>query len=421
MQVLVIGGGGREHALCWRLAQSPSVTRLLALPGNPGIAAVATCLPGSVDDIDHIVAVARRESVDLVVVGPEAPLVAGLADRLRAAGIATFGPDAAPAQIEGSKVFSKELFRAAGVPTAAFECFDSSAEAKAYLRRMGAPIVVKADGLCAGKGAIMCATLAEAELAVTQLLDERAFGAAGERIVIEACLNGPEMSVFALVDGETVVPLPVAQDHKRALDGDRGLNTGGMGAYSPVPLFSDALIEQAIETCVKPTARALAERGMPYRGVLFGGFLITDEGPQTLEYNCRFGDPETQVLMPRIEGDFGEACLATATGQLDQVEVRLSNKAAACVVMASGGYPEAYATGLPIGGLAEAEALDGVVVFHAGTRLVDGQVVTAGGRVLGVTATGDDLRSTVARAYEAVDRITFEGAHCRRDIAWQAL
>ncbi len=421
MQVLVIGGGGREHALCWRLAQSPSVTRLLALPGNPGIAAVATCLPGRVDDIDGIVATAQRESVDLVVVGPEAPLVAGLADALRAKGIATFGPDAKPAAIEGSKVFSKELFRDAGVPTAAFECFDSSAEAKAYLRRVGAPIVVKADGLCAGKGAIMCATLAEAETAVTQLLDEQVFGEAGARIVIEACLRGPEMSVFALVDGETVVPLPVAQDHKRALDGDLGLNTGGMGAYSPVPLFDQAVIDQAIETCVRPTARALAERGMPYRGVLFGGFLITEDGPQTLEYNCRFGDPETQVLMPRIEGDFGEICLATATGRLDQVDVRLANKAAVCVVMASGGYPEAYPTGLPITGLDAAEALDGVVVFHAGTKQVDGQVVTAGGRVLGVTACGADLRATVARAYEAVDRIGFDGAHFRRDIAWQAL
>lgn len=420
MRILVVGSGGREHALCWRLARSASAPQLYALPGNPGCATLATCLPGRAEDMAAIVAAAQEIAADLVIVGPEAPLVAGLADALRAAGIPTFGPSAAAAAIEGSKVFAKELFRTAGVPTAAFEVFDAPAPARAYLRRVGAPVVVKADGLCAGKGALVCATLAEAEAAIDQLLVQRAFGAAGERIVIEACLSGPELSVFALVDGETVLPLPAAQDHKRALDGDRGLNTGGMGAYSPVPQVPAAIVAEILETCVRPTARAMVAAGRPYQGVLFGGFMLTPAGPSTLEYNCRFGDPEAQVILPRINGDFAAACLAAATGRLAEVELGLADQAAACVVMASGGYPEEYATGYRISGLEAATAGDEVMVFQAGTRREGDAVVTAGGRVLGVTGLGATPAAAVDRAYAAVAQIGFEGAHYRRDIGWQA-
>ncbi len=420
MRVLVIGGGGREHALAWRLAASKSVREVLAWPGNPGIDACGTSLGGSVDDLDGILGCAAERRIDLVVIGPEAPLVAGLGDRLRAAGVAVFGPSAAAAQLEGSKVFSKELLRDAGIPSAAFEVFGDPDRADRYLEAVGAPIVVKADGLCAGKGAIVCGTLAEAKEAVDRIMRRREFGAAGERVVIEECLVGPELSVMALVDGETVVPLPVSQDHKRAFDHDAGPNTGGMGAYSPVPSFAEDLIREILQTCLIPTAKALAARGLPYQGVLYGGYMLTDQGISTLEYNCRFGDPEAQVLLPRLDGDFGEALLAAATGRLHEVELTISDRAAVCVVMASGGYPEAYQTGLPIEGLDAAGALDHVVVFHAGTRWADGQVVTAGGRVLGVTAYGDDLAPTIARAYEAVDLIRWPGCHARRDIAARA-
>jgi len=421
MRVLVIGGGGREHALAWRLAASESVTELLAWPGNPGIDSCGTSLGGSVDDLDGILACATERRVDLVVIGPEAPLVAGLSDRLRAKGIPVFGPSAAAAQLEGSKVFSKELFRDAGIPTAAFEVFDDPDRADRYLDSVGAPIVVKADGLCAGKGAIVCPTMGGAKDAVDRIMRRREFGAAGDRLVIEACLSGPEVSVMALVDGETVVPLPVSQDHKRAYDHDEGPNTGGMGAYSPVPAFSDELIQEILDTCLIPTAKALVDRGLPYQGVLYGGYMLTDEGISTLEYNCRFGDPEAQVLLPRLDGDFGEALLAAATGRLSEVELTIADRVAVCVVMASGGYPGSYETGLPIHGLDAAGAMDDVVVFHAGTRWDHGQVVTAGGRVLGVTAYGDELAATIARAYEAVEQITWDGCHARRDIASQAL
>lgn len=420
MRVLVIGSGGREHALVWRLAASASVDEVLAWPGNAGIAQHGRLLEGRLDDLDGIVATARRERIDLVVIGPEAPLVAGLADRLRAAGVAVFGPSAAAAQLEGSKVFSKNLFRDAGIPTAEYEVFDNADAADRYLGSVGAPIVVKADGLCAGKGALVCPTLAEAHEAVDRILRQQEFGAAGDRVVIEECLTGPEISVMALVDGATVVPLPVSQDHKRVFDGDRGPNTGGMGAYSPVPAFSDELIDEILATCLIPTAEALVQRGTPYQGVLYGGYLLTEQGIRTLEYNCRFGDPEAQVILPRLGGDFGEVLLAAATGRLDSVELEITDDAAVCVVMASGGYPAAYPTGLPIEGLDAAAALDNVVVFHAGTRREAGRVVTSGGRVLGVTAWGTSLPQTIARAYRAVDCLHWEGCHARRDIAAQA-
>ncbi|MCC7494737.1 MAG: phosphoribosylamine--glycine ligase [Fimbriimonadaceae bacterium] len=421
MHVTVIGGGGREHALAWRLERSPSVHRLSAWPGNPGIAALGACVPGRVDDQAGILDWCRREAVDLVVVGPEAPLVDGLADRLRDAGCAVFGPSAAAAQIEGSKVFCKELLRDAGIPTAAFEVFADPAAADAYLRQVGAPIVVKADGLCAGKGAILCATLDEAHAAVDQVMRQRVFGAAGERVVIEAMMSGPELSVMALVDGEQVVPLPVAQDHKRALDGDRGLNTGGMGAYSPVPQVDPSVIQQIVEEFLKPTARALVAAGCPYQGVLYGGYMLTPDGISTLEYNCRFGDPEAQVILPRVEGDFGEILLACATGRLAEVQLTCSDRAAVCVVLAAGGYPAEYATGFPIDGLSDAALLEDVMVFQAGTRREGAATVTAGGRVLGVTALGQDLPATIQRAYQAVARIAWPGVQFRRDIASQAV
>ncbi|NUQ00853.1 MAG: phosphoribosylamine--glycine ligase, partial [Armatimonadetes bacterium] len=329
-------------------------------------------------------------------------------------------PSAAAARIEGSKVFAKELLRQAGVPTAAFEVFDDPDAADRYLRAQGAPIVVKADGLAAGKGALVCQTLAEAHQGIDAIMRQRCFGDSGRRVVIEECLSGPEVSVMALVDGETVVALPVSQDHKRALDDDRGLNTGGMGAYSPVPRFSEAVIEQILETCLRPTARALVAAGAPYQGVLYGGYMLTAQGPMTIEYNCRFGDPETQVVVPRIEGDLSEILLAAASGRLAEVKVGIAANAAVCVVMASGGYPGDYQTGLPIAGLEAVAAMDEVMVFHAGTRRAGDQVVTAGGRVLGVTATGPDLPATIDRAYEAVARIDWPNCHYRRDIARQA-
>ena len=420
MRVMVIGGGGREHALAWRLAESAAVEQVLAWPGNPGMDGCGQSLGGSIDDLDGILARAGQESVDLVVVGPEAPLVAGLADRLRSTGIPVFGPSAEAARIEGSKVFSKELFREAGIPTAEFEIFDTADAADRYLDRVGAPIVVKADGLCAGKGAIVCDTLAEAKDAIDRMMRQREFGEAGARVVIEECMVGPELSVMALVDGETVFPLPVSQDHKRAYDGDAGPNTGGMGAYSPVPCFPDSLIDEILQTCLVPTAKALSDRGTPYQGVLYGGYMLTDQGVRTFEYNCRFGDPEAQVLLPRLDGDFGEALLAAATGRLKDVELSISDRSAVCVVMASGGYPGPYDTGHPITGLDAAGELDNVVVFHAGTRWEGDQVVTSGGRVLGVTAVGDDLPQTIDLAYQAVDRIAWQDCRVRRDIASQA-
>ncbi len=420
MHVLIVGGGGREHALAWGLARSASVSRLSAWPGNPGMAELGECLGGDVGDLDGLVAASLEGGVELVVIGPEAPLVAGLSDRLRAAGVAVFGPSQGAAQLEGSKVFCKELLRDAGLPTAEFEVFDEPNAADRHLRRVGAPIVVKADGLAAGKGAIVCQSLDQAHQAVDRIMRERCFGEAGRRVVIEECMTGPELSVMALVDGETVVPLPVSQDHKRILDGDRGPNTGGMGAYSPVPQFGQALIDEVVEQFLKPTATALAERGLPYQGVLYGGYMLTPAGIRTLEYNCRFGDPEAQVVVPRIASDLGEALAATATGRLDQATVTVSPSAAVCVVMASGGYPGSYATGHAIDGLAEAGALPDVVVFHAGTRWDGERVVTAGGRVLGVTAMGASIAETVPKAYRAVARIHWPEAQYRRDIAYQA-
>ncbi|MEK7387482.1 MAG: phosphoribosylamine--glycine ligase [candidate division NC10 bacterium] len=416
MRVLVIGGGGREHALVWKIAQSPLVEALLAAPGNPGIARQASCVPVAADAVDGLVALARRERVDLTVVGPEAPLVAGLADRFTEAGLTVFGPGARAAAIEGSKAFAKDLMARHGIPTARFATFDDPARARHHCREVGAPIVVKADGLAGGKGAIVCRTLDEADAAVAECMEVKAFGAAGTTVVIEEFLTGEEVSFFAFSNGHEALPLAAAQDHKPVFDGDRGPNTGGMGAYSPVGSFHAAMERRVMETIVRPTIAALAKEGAPYRGVLYVGLMLTSDGPKVFEFNCRFGDPECQALMVRWPGDLVPLLLAAARGEAWRALPAWPPHASVCVALASGGYPGKYRTGLPVEGVEAADAKPGVRVFHAGTALRDGKLVTAGGRVLSVTALADDLPTAIQAAYDAVKEIRFEGMHYRTDI-----
>ena len=415
MRILLVGGGGREHALAWAISKSPRVTSLYAAPGNPGIAKHATCVPIAVDAFDDIVRFAERERIDLTVVGPEAPLVGGLADRLAAAGRTVFGPSAAAARIEGSKAFSKALMARHGIPTARFDTFDDPAAARRYCREIGAPCVVKTDGLAAGKGAIVCATLDAADTAIAQCMEHAEFGAAGRTVVVEEFMRGEEVSFFAVVSGTDVLPLVEAQDHKTIFDGDRGPNTGGMGAFSPVASFDTALHARVMDTIVRPTAGALAAEGAAYHGVLYVGLMLTADGPKVVEFNCRFGDPECQVLMARLSEDLVPALLAVARRERLPETLAWSRAAAVCVNLASGGYPGKYRTGLPISGADEAED-DGVHVFHAATAWNDGRLVTAGGRVLSVTAAARSLDEAIARAYGAVERIRFDGMHFRRDI-----
>jgi len=421
MRILVVGGGGREHSLCWAIAASPLCDQLYCAPGNAGIAREATCVPIGAEDVEALVAFARDHAIDFVVVGPEAPLVLGLADRLTEAGIKVFGPSAAAAELEGSKGFMKDLCAKYGIPTAAYARFTDAAAAKAYLRAQGAPIVVKADGLAAGKGVTVAANLAEAEAAVDAALLDGAFGQAGAEVVIEECLVGEEASVFALVDGTTALPLASAQDHKRAGDGDTGPNTGGMGAYSPAPIVTDALAQRAMKEILEPTVHAMREEGRPYRGVLYGGLMITDAGPKLLEYNVRFGDPECQVLMARLKSDILPALIATSDGVLESFDLRWHDDAALVVVLAAKGYPGAYEKGSVIRGIEAAEEDDAVAVFHAGTASgADGAILASGGRVLGVTARGATVCEAQRRAYAAVDRIDWPEGFCRRDIGWRA-
>jgi len=420
MKVLVVGGGGREHALAWKIARDSSAPQLFCAPGNAGTAHLGTNLPFKANDVAGLLEWARRNRPDLTVVGPEAPLCAGIADEFAAAGLRVFGPGRDAARVEGSKAFAKELMLKAGVPTAPAEIFSDPAEAKRYIRRHGAPVVVKADGLAAGKGVTVCRTVEEAERAVEACMMQRIFGPAGERVLIEDCLEGEEASVLALVDGERVVLLAGSQDHKRVYDGDQGPNTGGMGAYSPAPVVEGRL-EEVRDRIMLPLVRELGRRGIVYRGVLYAGLMMTREGPRVLEFNCRFGDPETQAILPRWKGDILPALEACVEGQLSEDLVDWKPESCVCVVLASGGYPGKYETGKPISGLEEAESMEGVVVFHAGTAEQDGRIVTAGGRVLGVTALGGTLPEAVGRAYEAVARIHFEGMHFRRDIARRAL
>jgi len=416
MNILIVGGGGREHALAWKMAQSPLVDTLFAAPGNPGVARHARCVDIGVEAHEELVAFARRERIDLTVVGPEAPLVAGLADRLAEAGLTVFGPSARAAAIEGSKAFAKDLMRRHRIPTARFSTFDDADGARRFCREMGTPLVVKADGLAAGKGAIVCATLAEADAAIAECMERRTFGAAGARVVVEEFMVGQEVSFFALANGSDVLPLAAAEDHKAVFDGDRGPNTGGMGCYSPVAAFDEALEKRVMETIVRPTLTALADEGAPYRGVLYTGLMLTTQGPKVVEFNCRFGDPECQALLVRTPGDLVPLLLAAAQGDAWPPARPWPSTASVCVNVASGGYPGKYPTGLPIRGVEAAGRRAGVQVFHAGTATRDGTLVTAGGRVLGVTAVAESIDAAIAAAYAAVREISFEGMHYRTDI-----
>jgi phosphoribosylamine--glycine ligase len=421
MKVLVIGGGGREHALVWKLSQDRRRPQLFCAPGNAGTAALAASVPVAAEDAPGLLAWARAEKPDLTVVGPEAPLCAGIADQFAAAGLRVFGPCAAAARLEGSKVFSKEIMLAAGIPTARAQTFTDAAAAVRALDDFQPPVVIKADGLAAGKGVIVAATREEAAGAVRAMLVERAFGAAGASVLIEEFLDGEEASILALVDGERIALLPASQDHKRILDGDGGPNTGGMGAYAPAPVVTAGLLPAIRDRILLPAVRELGRRGIVYRGVLYAGLMIGRRGTQVLEFNCRFGDPETEAVLPLIEGDLIPLLEACIDGTLDPAAVRVRPGACATVVMASGGYPGAYAKGKPIAGLEAAGRVRDAFVFHAGTARKDGETVTAGGRVLAVTATGADLRAAVGRAYEALAPIRFDGMQYRRDIGHRAL
>jgi phosphoribosylamine--glycine ligase len=420
MRILVVGSGAREHAITWRLAQNPTVDRLFAAPGNAGIAREATCLDVAADDVRGIIGIVEREGIDLTVVGPEQPLVQGLADALEARGCKVFGPTKSAARLEGSKSWAKDLMQRHGIPAARSRSFGAIDEAAAYLDEVGSPVVIKADGLAAGKGVTVAGDRDEALAALEACLVHRAFGDAGATVLVEELLTGREVSAFALSDGREVLPLALAQDFKRAHDGEAGPNTGGMGAYSPVP-FVDAATERHIgDHVLAATVRAMDAEGTRFRGLLYAGLMLTDDGPKVLEFNCRFGDPETEVVLPRLRSDFGEMVLASVEGNLSSYKAHWSEEACVTVVLASGGYPGEYRTGFPIEGLEDAEALEGVVVFHAGTAERQGTVVTAGGRVLAVSALGDSIGDARARAYEAVGRISFEGMHFRTDIAARA-
>ena len=418
MKVLLIGSGGREHALAWKLKQSPLLTELFAAPGNPGIGECATLLSLNTDDHAAVLSFCREADIDLVVVGPEAPLVAGLADTLRAGGIATFGPSAAAAQLEGSKGFTKDLCARYDIPTGAYQRFNNAPKAKAYIRQQGAPIVVKADGLAAGKGVTVAMTIEEALAAVDDCF-EGAFGAAGAEVVVEAFLDGEEASFFCLSDGKTALALATAQDHKRVGDGDTGPNTGGMGAYSPAPVMTPDMVERTMKEIIEPTIRGMAESGYPFTGVFFAGLMITARGPELIEYNVRFGDPECQVLMMRLQSDLLPLLNAAATGTLDRVSAEWSDDAALTVVLASKGYPGAYDKNTPIRALPDPQ--NGAKVFHAGTAMQDGQLVATGGRVLNVTARGASVGEAQARAYALVDAVEWDNGFCRRDIGWRAV
>jgi phosphoribosylamine--glycine ligase len=420
MKILLLGSGGREHALAWKMAASPLTTKLWCAPGNAGIAREAECVPIDITDHAAVVAFCKANKVDFVVVGPEAPLVAGIVDDLEAAGLRTFGPSRAAARLEGSKGFTKDLCKAHDIPTGAYERFTSAAPAKAYARRQATPIVIKADGLAAGKGVIIAETMADAEAAIDMMFGG-GLGDAGAEVVIEEFLHGEEASFFALCDGETAIPLASAQDHKRAFDDDKGPNTGGMGAYSPAPVMTAEMSRRAMDEIVLPTVRAMKKMGAPFRGILFAGLMITAQGPKLIEYNVRFGDPECQVLMLRMRSDLVPALVAARDGQLKSFDLRWRDSAALVVVMATNGYPGNYGKGSVIGGLDDAAALPGVEIFHAGTKQAGGQITANGGRVLGVSATGASVGEAQQRAYAAVDRIDWPGGFCRRDIGYLAV
>ncbi len=424
MNILLVGSGGREHALAWKLVQSPRCSKLYCAPGNAGIAAQAQCVPINVDEIDRLVEFAKENAIDLVVVGPENPLVDGLADRMSAAGIDVFGPSAKAAQLEGSKGFMKDLCAKYDILSAKYGRFTEVESAQIFIENTGAPIVVKTDGLAAGKGVIICETTDQAIEATKDMLSGEAFGNAGLEVVIEEFLEGEEVSFFALADGKTILPLTSAQDHKRVGDGDTGLNTGGMGAYSPAHFMTDALEQQIIEDIIEPTIRGMASEGCPFTGVLFAGLMIKDGKATLLEHNIRFGDPECQALMMRLDGDLVDILQAAAQGRLEDVKDKVSwlDNPALCVVMAANGYPGSYQKNTVIDGIDAANAVENAYVFHAGTSKDDsGNIISVGGRVLGVTASGDTIAQAQEQAYKAVDAINWPDGFCRRDIGWRAL
>jgi len=432
MKVLVVGKGGREHTLVWKLSRSPRVERIYAAPGSPGIAQSAECIDIRVDapasepdkllnEIDRLRDFALAQRIDLTVVGPEDVLSGGIVDRFAEKGLKIFGPTAAAARIESDKAFAKELMASIGIPTARHRSFTDSAAAVAYVEEQGAPIVIKASGLAAGKGAIVCQAEEEAVRAIRAIMDQRVFGKAGDQVVVEEFMKGEEASLFAITDGTGFVNLVTAQDHKAIHDGDRGPNTGGMGAYAPAPVMTPELIRQAEERIIRPVLDEMHRRGCPFRGVLYCGLMIDASGPRVVEFNCRFGDPETQVVLPLLETDLVDLLEAACDDRLEDIEINNSEEAAVCVVMASGGYPDAYEKGKPIRGLEQFAGRQDLVVFHAGTALENGRLVTSGGRVLGVTAIGGDIAAAVDKVYEAVDAISFEKAYFRRDIAHRAL
>ena len=421
VKVLVIGGGGREHALVWKISQSPKVTQIYAAPGNAGIAQLAECTPIKAEDISGLLSFAKSKAVDLTIVGPEGPLSMGIVDEFTKAGLRIFGPSGKAAEIEASKKFSKDLMKKYRIPSAEYSVFTDRVSAETYVREKGVPIVVKADGLAAGKGVVVAETVEEAIKALDMIMIQRAFGNAGDRVVIEEFLKGEEASFMAFTDGKTVVPMVSSQDHKRAFDGDRGPNTGGMGAYSPAPIVTKQLEHQVMEKIMIPTVRAMETEGRLFKGVLYAGLMILNHEAKVLEFNARFGDPETQPIMMRLDTDLVDIIQAIIEGNLSKIDVKWKVESAVCIVMASGGYPGNYQKGKELKGLENASKRDRVMVFHAGTRLKDGKAVTDGGRVLGVTGLGPMIASAIDNAYAGVREISFEGAHYRRDIGARAL
>ena len=420
MNILVIGTGGREHALCWKLRQSPLVADIFCATGNGGTIADAVNVDLDVNDHNRVIDICKEKNIDLVVVGPEAPLAVGIADNLEGAGIKVFGPSYAASRMESSKIFAKELLGRYNIPTAAFRVFDDFKKAEKYIRETGAPIVVKAYGLAAGKGVVIAQDVEEAVKAAETMLVEKVFGSAGQRIIVEECLTGEEASIIVITDGHNIIPLASSQDHKRVFDGDNGPNTGGMGAYSPAPVIDGGLFNEIMETVIRPTIEGLQNEGILYKGVLYAGLMMTDAGPRVLEYNVRFGDPETQVILPRMKTDLAELLMAAAEGDLSGREVQWDERECVCVVLASGGYPGKYEKGKIITGLEEAEK-EGALVFHAGTRAENGKIITSGGRALNVVGMGRGIKEAVVNTYRAVEKIHFDGMHCRKDIGHRAI
>jgi len=421
MDILIVGGGGREHSLCWAISNSPKCNKLYCAPGNAGIANIAECVNIPDNDVSGIVTFAKENNIDLVVIGPEVPLVLGLVDALEVENIKAFGPNANAARLEGSKAFMKELFKKYNIPTAAFECFTDFNQATAYIRKHNTPIVIKASGLAAGKGVIIVNTEKEAIDALDQIMNKKIFGDAGKEVVIEEFLDGEEVSFFALVDGKTAIPLISVQDHKTAYDGDKGPNTGGMGAYSPATIVTNATATRIMTTIIQPTINAMSSEGCPFKGILFAGLMIKDGEVKTLEFNVRFGDPECQVLMARLDSDIVEAIDAAVTGKLVDINLSWKEEAALVVVMATNGYPSTYQNGSEIKNLNKVSEIDGVTIFHAGTKAKNGKILANGGRVLGVTALGSDVKAAQKKAYSAVDSIDWKQGFCRRDIGWRAI